>query len=316
MLDGLFGRPQLKARVEELEAELAALQAKLTELETEAERLRERSEREKSQRREAVAARQQAQEQANKLKERITQLEGDLERAQDQTPQENDVGYRRRERLSERRLAAVQQRLGSFRTGREGALTATVHDTIPQEVTDVLGERTVLVQDAAPCLVLADDAGIISLALRPPLVPKMDPVWDEQFLLEPEWFEPTGRFAMVLVRANLFAAGIYEGREQLSFKGFQPKVDRRHSKGGFSQGRFERIREEQIADHVRRCREILQDFLGDVQQLYLVGQREIIDALAKDREPEATMNVDATGAPRQALDEAFQSFWTTELRVL
>ncbi len=316
MLGGLFGQPQLKAQIEALEKELADLKAKHAELETETERLRERAEREKNQRREAVAARQESQEEANRLKERITQLEGELERAREQEPAGHKVEYRHRERLSQRKLETVLERLSSYRTAREGALTATVHDEIPKEVTQVLGERAVLAQDAAPCLLVADDMGILSLALRPPVLAKMDPVWDDRFNLEPEWFQPTCRFALVLARANLFAAGIYQEREQLEFKGFQPKVGRRHSKGGFSQGRFERIREEQIADHVKHCRETLQEFLGDVQRLYLVGQREIIDALAKDHEPEASASVDATGAPRPALDEAFEAFWTTEMRVL
>lgn len=292
------------------------LESQIAELEKEAERKSKEAQRDKEKRREAVTARQDAQEEANRLKDRITQLESDLNRLRESDSEGHDVAYRRRETLSDRRLAALLERLRSLHAPPEGALTATVQDEVPRVVSDLLGDRSVLVADAAPCIVVADDSGIVSLALCPPVLPTIEPTWSDRFTLDPQWFEPEGRFVLVFMRANLFAAGIYEGREQISFKGFQPKVGRRHSKGGFSQGRFERIREEQIADHVKRCREALKEFMGDERRLYLVGQREMIDALADDFHPEATATVDATGAPREALEDAFQTFWTTELRVL
>ncbi|WP_254767087.1 Vms1/Ankzf1 family peptidyl-tRNA hydrolase [Salinilacihabitans rarus] len=301
MIDELLGRASLKARIDELEEEN--------------ERLRRRYEAESDRRAEAVTERQAAEERLNRLEDRIAQLEGELERREDDDSA--DLSFRRRERLRGPRLAEVLDRLESFETGPEGALTAAVgaDGDVPEAVADALGERATLVEAAAPCVVCADDAGVVSVALGPPVAPDVAATWSDRFALDREWFRPSGRFALALVRADLFALGVYEGDERVDTRGFESDVKGDHSKGGFSQARFERIRDEQIDDHLEACREALAD--RDADRLYLVGQRGAVDALV-DRgvDPDATAAVDATGEPAAALDDAFRSFWTAELYVV
>ncbi|MHC3438440.1 Vms1/Ankzf1 family peptidyl-tRNA hydrolase [Natrialbaceae archaeon A-gly3] len=298
MIDELLGRASLKERIDELEEEN--------------ERLRKRFEAESERRSEAVTARQEAEERQNRLEDRIAQLEGELQRVEEDGP---SVECRRRERLQGGRLDEVIERLESFRTGPEGALTATVDREVPDAVTETLDdERTALVSEAAPCLVCVDDAGLIAVALEPPVAPDLEATWSDSFALEREWFLPTGRHALALVRADVFALGIYEGDERLEYEGFESDVKSAHSKGGFSQARFERIRDDQIDDHVRRSREAIESV--EVDRLYLVGQRGVVDAVAEAVDPDATAAVDATGKPEDALADAARSFWTTDLRVL
>jgi len=294
VIDELLGRADLKAEIERLEEEN--------------ERLRRRYEAESDRRAEATTARQEAERRINRLEDRIAGLEGELERSDE----ELDLEYRRRERLRGRRLSAVLDRLESFRADGEGALTATVRGTPPDPVAEALDERAALAADAAPCLVCLDDAGLVSAALSPPLVPDVAPTWDDRFRLEREWFLPTGRYVLALVRADLFALGVYEGERRREFRGFESGVKGDHSKGGFSQARFERIRDEQIDDHLGRVRDVLAEYADE--RLYVVGQRGAVDAVAADAD--ATAAVDATGTPEPALEDAFRSFWTTELRVI
>ncbi|WP_276252643.1 Vms1/Ankzf1 family peptidyl-tRNA hydrolase [Halomontanus rarus] len=318
MIDRLLGRASLKARIDELEDEN--------------ERLQRRFEAESERRSDAVTARQEAEERQNRLEDRIAQLEGELERLDSEDGL--DLEYRRRERLRGERLEAVLDRLSSFRTGPEGALTATVGNgegarerggegesgnDVPNPVADALGDRAALAGEAAPCLVCVDDATLVSIALEGPLVPPVEPTWSDRFSLEAKWFQPSGTYALALVRADLFAVGVYEDRERVDYRGFESDVKGSHSKGGFSQARFERIRDDQIDDHLERCREAIADVRRDVDgdvPLYLVGQRGAVDAVAEDVDPDATAAVDATGDPKPALEDAFRSFWTTELRVL
>ncbi len=299
MIDELLGRASLKERIDELEEEN--------------ERLRNRFEAESERRSEAVTARQEVEERQNRLEDRIAQLEGELERVDDEDGP--SVAPRRRERLRGGRLAEVLTRLESFRTGPEGALTATVDGAVPDAVADAVGdERTALVSEAAPCLVCVDDAGLLAVALDPPVQPDLEATWNDRFRLDREWFLPTGRHALALVRADVFALGIYDGDERLEYEGFESDVKSTHSKGGFSQARFERIRDDQIGDHVGRCREAIEG--ADVERLYLTGQHGVVDAVAEEVTPEATAAVDATGKPKAALEDAVRSFWTTDLRVL
>lgn len=296
MLDSLLGRKALKEEIAELEAERDSLEEQL-----EAERRR---------RRDAVSDRQSAEERVNRLEDRIAELEDRVNRLQN----DDDTGpaVRHRTTLRGTRLRTVLDRLESFAAPPEGAVTASVTDTIPDAVDDVLGDRTALLRSETPCVVCIDDAHLVSVALDPPVQPAAFCERDAAFALDRNWFEPLGEFAMVLVRSDVFAVGRYDGTDRQELHGFQTDVKSKHSKGGFSQSRFERIREGQIADHLDRATSMLADL--DIDRCYVVGTAQHLDAF--DEYSTATAAVDATGDPETALDEAFQAFWTTQLTVL
>lgn len=292
MLDELLGRASLKDRIEELEAER--------------DRLQEQLDAEERRRTEAARKRQDAEERVNRLEDRITQLEGEIDRLDGD---ERDLSFRRTADCSGDRLDAVLDRLESVDAGPEGALSTMIADEPPDAVREAFGERAALVERAAPCLVYTDDAGLVAAALRPPIEPDPFVSWDETFRIDREWFRPTGRFAFALVRADRFAIGEYRGDERLSFEGFESDVKADHSKGGFSQARFERRRDEQIEAHLDRCRAAIED--RDADRLYVVGDREAVGEF--DDEAYATATVDATGDPEAALSDAFDSFFTARL---
>jgi peptide subunit release factor 1 (eRF1) len=295
MLDELLGRAELKERIAELEAERDDLADQL-----EAEQRR---------RSEAARERQDAEERVNRLEDRIDQLEGDLERLREGEDDADALSFRRETTVRGDRLDAVLSRLESVTGGPESVLTAFVpdDDAVPEAVRDAFGDHAGLVARAAPCLVVTDDAGLVSVALRPPVHPEPFCEWGERAAIDREWFLPTGRFALALVRADVFAVGTYDGRDRVAFDGFETDVKSKHSKGGFSQARFERLRDEQIQAHVDRCRDALADVAAD--RLYVVGDRAALEHFDAD----ATAAVDATGEPADALGEAFADFFTTRL---
>lgn len=295
MLDELLGRASLKDRIQELEAER--------------DRLQEQLDAEERRRAEAARKRQNAEERVNRLEDRIAQLEGEIDQV---GGDERHLSFRRTADLSRGRLDAVLDRLESVDAGPEGALSAMVADELPDEVREAFGERAALIERAAPCLVHTDDAGLVAAALRPPIEPDPFASWDDGFRIDREWFRPTGRFAFALVRADRFAIGEYRGDERLSVEGFESDVRRDHSKGGFSQARFERRRDEQIETHLDRCREAIADREAD--RLYVVGDRAAIEEF--EDEADATATVDASGDPEAALSDAFESFFTTRLYCL
>lgn len=291
MLDDLLGRTALKDRIAELESERDSLEARL---EAEGER-----------RADAVSARQSAEERINRLEDRIADLEGQLEGSE-----RRDVvmGFRHEESIRSRRLDEVIDRLSSFQGIPESICSAYVDEKLPDGLRELLGERSELVSRARPCLVFADDAGMLATALRVPVAPDPFYEWGSTPRIDRSWLRPTGRHTLALVRADVFALGIYEDDQRVEFQGFESEVMGRHSKGGYSQARFERLREEQIDEHIEAC----VDALGDTPDpLYVVGDRRLVGAF--DDRPTATAAVDATGDPEDALDDAFEDFWTVRL---
>lgn len=297
MLDELLGRARLKDRIDELEEELRHCER---QLEAEQER-----------RADAVSDRQDAQQRVNRLEDRIADLEGTVERLRSGT--DDDPSFVRTETLRGGRLDAVLDRLASVETDPEGAFSAYVADghDLPDELRGAFGDRARLVGRAAPCLAVTDDAGLVGACLSVPDPPAPFWEWGEGFAVERGWFEPTGSYTFALVRSDLFAMGEYEGRDRVAFQGFDSELKSQHSKGGYSQSRFERLRDEQIDDHVERCRVALED-AGD--RLYVVGERTVLDSFSDLADVTAT--VDATGAPETALDDGFRSFWDVALRVV
>lgn len=297
MLDDLLGRTELRERIEELETERRHLQR---ELDAEQER-----------RADAQTARQAAEEKVNRLEDRIEQLEDALERRE---RGEGEPEPTHAESIRDARLDAILGRLESFEAGTEEVLTAYVRDgaAIPDAVRDAFGSRAAVVARTAPCLAVTDDAAVLGACLSVPVPPDPFVTWDSTVTIDRTWFEPRGTYTMALIRSDLFAMGTYDGSDQRSFHGFTADLKRQHSKGGFSQRRFERLRDEQIEDHVGRCRAALAEREAD--PLYLVGERTVLDAFTD--EGAVTQTVDATGDPESALSDAWRSFWTVQLRTV
>lgn len=295
MFDRLLGKAALQERIEELEEERDSLAAQLDAAE--------------ERRREAARKRQDAEERVNRLEDRIAELEDRVERAEDT---EKTLTARGTADIRGDRLERVLGQLESVRTEPERALTAMVVDSVPAEVRSILGERAALVERATPTMVFADDEQLVSVAMRPPLMPDPFVVQQETFSIEREWFQPRGRYAIALVRADLFAMGEYRGDERIGFSGFESDVRGDHSKGGYSQTRFERKRDQQIDEHLDQARTAISE--AETDRVFVVGE----STLLADFQDLATVTrpSGATGSPREALEYAYEEFWTVSLTLL
>jgi len=154
----------------------------------------------------------------------------------------------------------------------------------------------------------------VSAAIAPSIEPAPFDEWSDSFRLDASWFRPTGRFAFALVRSDVFALGVYEGDERVSFDGFTSEVKETHSKGGFSQGRFERRREGQIADHLKKAARELRDVGEKTDRVIVVGERSVLGDVREHAD--VTDVSDATGKPEPALTDAFRDFWTARVHAL
>lgn len=297
MFSWLLDRGSLQEEIDRLEDELAACEEAVERLESRLEATDER-------RREAVRTRQAVQEERNRLQDRIEQLEADLDRA----GSDHEVRFRGETTLGSDAMRRVLEILRSVEAGPEGAYTAMVEGGRPAAIVEQLGDRVGLVDRAAPCLVLFDERGLLEVALDPPLPPEPFDAWDAHFDLDPAWFVPEEPFSFAVVRSDLAALGRFEGDGLSYVDGFESDVHGRHSKGGFSQSRFERRREEQVDAHLERTDDLLEDV---TEPLIVTGSQAALEGLAVEADARAT--VDASGGPREALETAHRSFWRTRL---
>ena len=322
MLDELLGRAELKARIEELEEEKRHLER--------------RAAAEEERRSEAARERQEAEAEVNRLEDKIEGLEERVERLSE--TDDVDVAFRGSEQLRGDRRDEVLSRLSSFETGPEGALTAMVHEEVPDAVAEALGERSALVRRAAPCLVCVDDAGLVAAALDPPTPPAPFEEWNSGFRLDRSWFAPVDPTWVALVRSDLFALGVYDGASVSLVDEVESDVMGSHSKGGFSQARFERRRDQQVDEHLDRAREAIEAHVGTdgaesgadsaekagkagatteeglARDLIVLGEGTVLGRFTDLADRTAT--VDATGEPASALESAVREFWTVRLSLL
>ncbi len=291
-LDELLGRQSLKDRIDELEEECDRLES---QLEAEADR-----------RRDAVRGRQSAEERVNTLEDRVAGLEGELEEREGDT--EPAWAHVTQLRIDE--VEAVLGTLESVEADPETLLTASVHATPTGPVRDVLEDAAGLIGRAAPCLCFVDEHRIIRAIVAPPRPPDPFQRWASTFKLDRSWFLPEANLTFALVRSDLFAIGRVDDASIAFRNGFGSDVIGRHSKGGFSQSRFERRRQEQIDEHLERCRTALASADGP---RILVGDRGAIGRLSDLAT--ATGLVDASGSPEEALARAFRDYWTSKLYI-
>ena len=316
MLDELLGRAELKDRIEELEEENRHLER--------------RAEAEEERRSEAARKRQEAEAAVNRLEDRIEGLEERIERLS--ATDDAEVSFRGTETLHGDRRDEVLARLRSLETGAEGALTAMVGDDVPDALRDVLGDRTALVRRAAPCLVCVDDAGLVAAALSVPTPPAPFVEWGDSFRIDRSWFAPAGPTWVALVRSDLFALGVYDGESVTPVDEIESDVQGSHSKGGFSQARFERRRDQQVEEHLDRARDALEAHLGTDAgggsrngpvdsptpsadaDVVVLGEGTVLGRFTDLADRTAT--VDATGDPADALRSAVRDFWAVRLSLL
>ncbi len=299
MIDRLLGRAELKDRIAELESENHHLER--------------RAEAESERRSDAVADRQRAEARVNRLEDRIESLEDRVERAEHE---ERSLSFRHTTAVFGPKVADVLGRLrGVESDDPEGVLTAFVpsDDALPESVRDHFGDRSRLVRRAAPAVVVADDTDAVSVALSAPLPPEPFDRWAARPRLPAAWFRPTGRFAFAVVRSDIFACGVYEADERVDFEEVTTDVKSTHSKGGFSQGRFERRRDDQMAEHLEKARSVLAE-TADVDRTIVVGEQSVLGQVREFADH--TDVTDATGAPAEALTDAFRDFWTVRVQAL
>ena len=307
LFDKILGKEQLRERIEELQSEVDELESDNGDLEETIEKLRKKKSKE-------VTEKQRAYEQKNRLQDKVEELHDKVEKLP--TPKDN-VSENETEMtldLNPSEVREVTAFLNDVEYQRDSAIVAHITENgIPEEVNEFVKDRGRLIEHA-PCTLFADRYGLVCSCLEPIEPHPSKPVLSDNFSFQPEYFTPADKKSLfILIRSDIFAIGeSHESGEIEHLKGFTSNVKSSHSKGGFSQSRFERLREEQIESHVKKSREQIDRFYAeDIDRVIVTGQREIIDNVSDYAD--FMGYTDASGSPQDALKDSYHKFWSSRL---
>jgi hypothetical protein len=260
-------------RIKQLQSEKKQLEDRIGELEDELESMEERYEAEKERRSELARKKQQAEEKLNRLEDREEPEEGEEDVDEDTRERELD-------RIEFQEAYQLLQRLDSVESPEDDLLTVYSPERV-DDVGDFRGLKNAATPEQMDVLRENDSFAVFIEPDREPVLLKTRPVFagewslDSEFETSPllDFIESEKVFALVSAgETRIFreSGGDYEQIERV-----KSRVDRQHSKGGFSQDRFERKRDEQVDQHLEEVEEALQER----ENVYLLGDRRLCEDL-------------------------------------
>ncbi len=320
----LFGTRKHKARISELQQQIEELRAENRKLETQ---LDKRSKKTKT----ATARKQEVEEILNQAQQRITTLENEL--ATIASEMSGDLSFSGTHLLNKKNFEDVVFKLGSVRSESKTLHsvyltgTASVSDF---EFGDFIDESCIYLFDQIKShngkVLFYDEDHCITLAIVPPFaIVGSEWVTDDTLDLNPlkTMLEREGAICGVYAHAGRTVVGIIRGRggHDVSAEIVRTGVQAKHTKGGWSQRRFERGRDEAIEHHVGKVREHLRSMWGaggdqddrtdQTTGIDRIGQIDLIVAggdlrlarkmLEGTKIPVIEKRVDAEGAPEDVV---------------
>lgn len=258
-----------------LELEVDRLSSRIVELELDLRSAKNQLEKKEALARQAVADRQEAESRLNQELVRTHTLSHELETIRDES--QGKLEFRGVETLSPSAVQAYLSKISSFRAPADDLLTAylppgtRLADVLNAKVHDMVEEETLTRLerlDPETGLVLFYDVHrMICEAIAPPF-PVPSPSWQlgnnfETSFLEEILNNDYRMLVLVLHAGESFIGFAPDARVFDTEEFIKSSVKEKHSKGGFSQRRFERLREEDIAHHMDKVFETLRKVLEE-----------------------------------------------------
>lgn len=258
-----------REKIEELEEEIEKLEEKLEDEEEEKESFRNRFEAEKERRSELASKKQEAEKELKKLKQKNEQKIEESRQEETSKSTQNQVSLKKVKRILDK--------LESVRSPENDLVTVYSPESL-REVSDLKGLKNSVSKEEYRFLKGEGFAAfvewdIISLKLktRPFFSPrwKVDNSFDigvlKEFIEEEKQWAAVSAGKTQIIKEK--SGEIMENEEVSS------RVNRKQKKGGFSQGRFERKRDEQIEEHLNQVEEHV------TEETLLVGEERLCKKL-------------------------------------
>lgn len=261
----------------ELNEKIEELEASIEKKEMEIEKLENMLAAEKERRKKNAREKQEAEEELNRLKDKLRNLKSEKQEEHKNTTERPGM-----ESASFDRTLSMLEKLDSMESRKKDLVTVYSPSRV-EDLDDLRGLKNSISKNQYSRIegiesftaFLDQDTGNTVLETRPFLDSRfeVEEFFDVRELLE---FIKSEKIWVLVSAGNTRIFREKDGEFE-EIKSVKSRVDREHSKGGFSQGRFERKRDEQIEKHIDQVKEKLQDFEED--DLYLLGTEKMSEEL-------------------------------------
>lgn len=318
MFDNLFGSGETKEKVRDLEKKLEEKSARLEDLKEKVENMESDLEKERNRAKEAITKKQRVDKELKDTKQKIQTLKDKLSKLKDEEQKERI--FKRVIDFSRQEALVFLDELKSFKTERNSLKTYYFSD--PEDVElDEVARAAKNIDSETGYVSFQDKLGLFSFILIPPFPVEKNFFREDQFHVEQieEILESDFKVLFLSFHAGKSCAGLMSGPEINDFKIIRSSVKNKHSKGGFSQGRFERGREEQIHDHIGDILDYLEDLDYDLDFIVLDGNDRIIGEIISDLpfdSPVISRNLGIGEISESNSEEFAEKIWSTRIYIM
>lgn len=289
LIGKISGKGQLELEIDSLNSQIAKLELDLGSARTQLEKKEALA-------KQAVADRQEAEARLNQELVRTQTLSHELETIRAESQER--LKFRRIENLSPSAVQAYLSKLSSFYSPADDLLTVylpqgtRLSDLLSEKILDMIEEEPLnLLERLNPetgLVLFYDLHRMICEAIVPPF-PVPSSFWQlgnrfETSFLEDILSKDYRMLVLVLHAGESFIGFAPDARVFDTEELVRSSVKEKHSKGGFSQRRFERLREEDIAHHMNKVFEALDKVLEEnspIDYIIMSGDPQLIKETQK-----------------------------------
>lgn len=258
---------------------------------------------------EAVTEKQSAYEERNKLSDKVAQLEDKIDSQQSSDGRKSKIEDAKHI-TGKNNVREFVRILSSVKYQRGNAKTIGFKSG-DSKISEYKRFNSEFLRRMSPVTVFEDSLGVIRVAVKTPLKTRSFEQISDSFRINRKLFEPSENLVFGIITSDIFAVGLYDGWTCDKVETVESNVKGNHSKGGFSQSRFEESRRKQINEHIEKCSTVLDEMSSDNSNTILVGSSQVVGNF--EDEVNYTGTSDARGDPKSALKKAFRDFWSINI---
>ena len=315
-----------------MEAQIELLKTRIVELKQENESISKRLSKEDARRKKAISDKQAADSALNKAEKKIEVLDHELKNIKDQGLDAYELSFKKSITLTNARSCDLLFQIGSIQSKNENLLSIllapnkSILDLNEFEgVIDLDKNVKYLLQRVRSPTGMAlfydmNRVGGISVIVTPPF-PISETGWKlghtfditkMQEILNLDW-----TICIVLAHAGETFMGISNQEAFIDYKIVRSSVKEKHTKGGWSQRRFERLRDEDIRHHVKKARgafeTLMDEYKNEVEVVVISGEHRLFSEITGDLKerncPILIKNIDAK-VEKHRIDRIQMGAWS------